>query len=98
MVTVGLVHPGRMGAAVGREPAGAGTRVVWCAAGRSEATVRRAGEAGLDPVPDLAALAAACDLVISLCPPAAAVFERWAPDRDDFEISLADTLAHLRRD
>jgi hypothetical protein len=28
---------------------------------------------------------------------AAAVFERWAPDRDDFEISLADTLAHLRR-
>jgi 3-hydroxyisobutyrate dehydrogenase-like beta-hydroxyacid dehydrogenase len=72
VVTVGLVHPGRMGAAVGRELAGAGTRVVWCAAGRSEATVRRAGEAGLDPVPDLAALAAASDLVISLCPPAAA--------------------------
>lgn len=72
MVTVGLVHPGRMGAAVGRELAGAGTRVVWCRDGRSEATVRRAGEAGLDPVPDLAALAAASDLVISLCPPAAA--------------------------
>jgi 3-hydroxyisobutyrate dehydrogenase-like beta-hydroxyacid dehydrogenase len=72
VVTVGLVHPGRMGAAVGRELAGAGTRVVWCAAGRSEATVRRAGEAGLDPVPDLAALAAASDLVISLCPPATA--------------------------
>jgi 3-hydroxyisobutyrate dehydrogenase-like beta-hydroxyacid dehydrogenase len=72
VVTVGLVHPGRMGAAVGRELAGAGTRVVWCAAGRSEATARRAHEAGLHPVPDLAALAAASDLVISLCPPAAA--------------------------
>jgi 3-hydroxyisobutyrate dehydrogenase-like beta-hydroxyacid dehydrogenase len=72
VVTVGLVHPGRMGAAVGRELAGAGTRVVWCAAGRSEATARRAREAGLEPVPDLAALAAASDLVVSLCPPAAA--------------------------
>jgi 3-hydroxyisobutyrate dehydrogenase-like beta-hydroxyacid dehydrogenase len=72
VVTVGLVHPGRMGAAVGRELAVAGTRVVWCAAGRSEATALRAGEAGLDPVPDLAALAATSDLVISLCPPAAA--------------------------
>jgi 3-hydroxyisobutyrate dehydrogenase-like beta-hydroxyacid dehydrogenase len=28
---------------------------------------------------------------------AAAVFERWAADRDDFAMSLADTLAHLRR-
>jgi 3-hydroxyisobutyrate dehydrogenase-like beta-hydroxyacid dehydrogenase len=72
VVTVGLMHPGRMGAAVGRELAGAGTRVVWCRDGRSEATVRRAAEAGLVPVPDLAALVAESDLVISLCPPAAA--------------------------
>jgi 3-hydroxyisobutyrate dehydrogenase-like beta-hydroxyacid dehydrogenase len=70
--TVGLVHPGRMGAAVGRELARAGARVVWCPDGRSGATARRAGEAGLEPVRDLPELTAASDVVISLCPPAAA--------------------------
>ena len=32
------------------------------------------------------------DLALS----AAVVFERWKGDRDDFDISLADVLAHLR--
>lgn len=70
--TVGLVHPGRMGAAVGRELRGNGVRVVWCRSGRSAATAERAAAAGLEPAGDLAALAAAADVIVSLCPPAAA--------------------------
>jgi 3-hydroxyisobutyrate dehydrogenase-like beta-hydroxyacid dehydrogenase len=69
---VGLLHPGRMGAAVGGLLAGTGTRVIWCPAGRSPATARRAGQARLEPVRDLPALAAGSDVIISLCPPAAA--------------------------
>jgi 3-hydroxyisobutyrate dehydrogenase-like beta-hydroxyacid dehydrogenase len=69
---IGLLHPGRMGAAVGRLLTAAGHRVAWCAAGRSPATAARADEAGLERVADLAGLTAASDVIISLCPPAAA--------------------------
>jgi 3-hydroxyisobutyrate dehydrogenase-like beta-hydroxyacid dehydrogenase len=69
---IGLLHPGRMGAAVGHRLTDAGHRVSWCADGRSPATAARAEEAGLEPVADLAELTAASDLIISLCPPAAA--------------------------
>jgi 3-hydroxyisobutyrate dehydrogenase-like beta-hydroxyacid dehydrogenase len=71
MTVIGLLHPGRMGAAVGRELAGAGARVLWCPDGRSEGTARRAREAGLEAA-GLAELTARSDLIISLCPPAAA--------------------------
>jgi 3-hydroxyisobutyrate dehydrogenase-like beta-hydroxyacid dehydrogenase len=61
-----------MGAAVGsalRPRAGA---VVWAAAGRSQATSKRAELADLVGVPDVAALARRSDVVISVCPPHAA--------------------------
>ena len=69
---VGVLHPGAMGAAVGsalRPRAGA---VVWAAAGRSQATSKRAELADLIGVPDVAALARRSDVVISVCPPHAA--------------------------
>ena len=69
---VGVLHPGAMGAAVGsalRPRAGA---VVWAAAGRSQATSKRAELADLVGVPDVAALARRSDVVISVCPPDAA--------------------------
>ncbi|MGW5721137.1 NAD(P)-dependent oxidoreductase, partial [Amycolatopsis sp. NPDC003865] len=72
MTSVGLLHPGAMGAAVGAVLTRAGTPVSWVAAGRGPATRRRAGEAGLTEVPDVAALAG-CDVVLSVCPPAAAL-------------------------
>ncbi|WP_028648683.1 NAD(P)-dependent oxidoreductase [Nocardiopsis sp. CNT312] len=71
-VTVGLLHPGQMGAAVGHELAKAGVRVLWCPTGRSEASARRAEQAGLDAVPELGSLLEHSSVVISLCPPAAA--------------------------
>jgi hypothetical protein len=45
MATVGLLHPGAMGATIGRAVRG---EVLWCPEGRSEATRRRAeGFAGV---------------------------------------------------
>jgi 3-hydroxyisobutyrate dehydrogenase-like beta-hydroxyacid dehydrogenase len=72
-MTVGLLYPGEMGAAVGRCLAGAGNEVLWAAAGRSPATAARAREAGLTAVPDVAEVTRRADVVLSVCPPHAAV-------------------------
>ena len=55
--TVGLLNPGEMGASVGAALVGGGARVIWAAAGRSDATARRAAEAGLERVADVATMA-----------------------------------------
>ncbi|MEV3875050.1 DUF1932 domain-containing protein [Streptomyces sp. NPDC049906] len=70
--TVGILHPGSMGAAVAAQLRRAGVRVLWDPSGRSTATVRRAHRAGLEESGGLAELVERCDTVISLCPPAAA--------------------------
>jgi 3-hydroxyisobutyrate dehydrogenase-like beta-hydroxyacid dehydrogenase len=72
MTTVGLLHPGQMGAAVGRVLTDAGHEVSWCSAGRGSASASRASEAGLRAVGSVAELIAGCDVVLSICPPAAA--------------------------
>lgn len=66
-----LLHPGEMGAAVGRE-AGRAARVLWCPDGRSAATRRRADEADLRPATSLVEALAESSLVLSVCPPAVA--------------------------
>lgn len=70
-LTLGILHPGSMGAAVAL-CARANARVLWCSEGRGDATAGRAEEAGLEPVAVLAELLERSDVVISLCPPAAA--------------------------
>ena len=45
--TIGLLHPGEMGAAVGQCLAGTGHQVLWVPEGRSPATGARAAAAGL---------------------------------------------------
>src|SRR5439155_4952570 len=69
---IGLLHPGQMGAAVGAQLVGAGHSVLWCRSGRSEASTRRAEAAGLRAVDTLSELLAASEVVLSICPPAAA--------------------------
>jgi len=69
MPRVAVLHPGEMGAAVGATLVETGTEVVWLAAGRSAATRRRADAAGLVEADDLRD----CDVVLSVCPPGAAV-------------------------
>lgn len=67
--TVGLVHPGAMGASVG---AACAASVIWCSDGRSAATLARAEAAGLRDVDSLDALVVAADVIVSVCPPAEA--------------------------
>ena len=73
MVRVGLLHPGEMGAAVGRVLLANGHTVSWAAEGRSAASRARADAAGLHAVATVATLLASVDIVISLCPPGAAL-------------------------
>lgn len=68
--TIGIVSAGAMGSALGRAWQAAGAFVVTSLNGRSERT-RRLAE-GLTDLPDLDAVVAASDVVVSICPPAAA--------------------------
>jgi 3-hydroxyisobutyrate dehydrogenase-like beta-hydroxyacid dehydrogenase len=70
--TVGLLHPGEMGAALGAELRRNGHTVLWASAGRSEATAARAASAELEDAGDAGELARRCDVLISVCPPHAA--------------------------
>ncbi|OKK12232.1 phosphogluconate dehydrogenase [Streptomyces sp. CB00455] len=70
--TVGILHPGSMGAAVAACAATNAAAVLWCEAGRSPASAARAAQFGLTPVYTVAELLDRSDIIISLCPPAAA--------------------------
>jgi 3-hydroxyisobutyrate dehydrogenase-like beta-hydroxyacid dehydrogenase len=70
--TIGLLHPGEMGAAVGQCLAAAGHEVLWVPGGRSAATRERATAAGLEGC-GLAEIAARSDVIVSVCPPAYAL-------------------------
>ncbi len=70
---IGLLHPGEMGAAFGAVLAGRGHEVLWCSAGRRPETRRRAFEAGLEDAGTLTELAARSELILSICPPHAAL-------------------------
>ncbi|MFL5959010.1 MAG: DUF1932 domain-containing protein [Gaiellaceae bacterium] len=73
MTVVGLLHPGEMGAAVAGTLCERGETVVWASAGRSAATAERARQAGLDDVGEVAELCRRCEILISVCPPHAAL-------------------------
>jgi 3-hydroxyisobutyrate dehydrogenase-like beta-hydroxyacid dehydrogenase len=70
--TVAILHPGSMGAAVAACAAANASVVLWCETGRSTASAARAAQSGLTPVATLSELLDRSDIVISLCPPAAA--------------------------
>jgi 3-hydroxyisobutyrate dehydrogenase-like beta-hydroxyacid dehydrogenase len=72
-MAIGVLHPGEMGAAVGARLRDRGHDVLWSPERRSAATRERAAAAGLRDAGSLAALTAACDLVVSVCPPHAAL-------------------------
>lgn len=73
MATIGLLHPGEMGTAVGRLLVERGHRVVWAPEGRGAATRERAEAAGLVDVGDVGRLAGQSAVVLSVCPPHAAL-------------------------
>ena len=70
MTTIGILHPGEMGSAVGAAARSGGARVVWASAGRGPATRKRAEADGLEDVGTLARLARESEIILSVCPPA----------------------------
>jgi len=66
--TVGLLHPGAMGAAVGAALRSEDVEVVWASDGRSEATRARAEKARLRDLGTLEALVSESGLVLCVCP------------------------------
>ncbi len=72
-LVIGLLHPGEMGTAVAGCLAGLGHTVLWASDGRGPATASRAREAGLSDAGTVAELAGRSDIILSICPPHAAV-------------------------
>jgi 3-hydroxyisobutyrate dehydrogenase-like beta-hydroxyacid dehydrogenase len=70
-VIVGVLHPGAMGSAIGDALAAAGHDVVWASEGRSEATAARAGR--LRDCGTVQRVAGEAELILSICPPHAAL-------------------------
>jgi len=71
--TIGLLHPGAMGAAVGASAVAAGAQVLWVSEDRSDASRARAEAAGLQDVHWLNGLVNQSRIILSICPPDAAV-------------------------
>ncbi len=67
-----LLHPGAMGESIGRALVDQGHEVAWVGEGRSPATRVRAERAKLHEVSSLAAGVAPAEVIVSVCPPAAA--------------------------
>jgi 3-hydroxyisobutyrate dehydrogenase-like beta-hydroxyacid dehydrogenase len=72
-VCIGVLHPGEMGATVAAQLAGRGHRLLWASTGRGPETAERAERAGLEDVGTLPALTERSDVVLSVCPPHAAL-------------------------
>jgi 3-hydroxyisobutyrate dehydrogenase-like beta-hydroxyacid dehydrogenase len=77
-IVIGLLHPGEMGAAVGQCLTGAGYPVLWASEGRGPETAARARAAGLADAGTAAELAERADVILSICPPHAALDTAWA--------------------
>jgi len=73
VTVVGVLHPGEMGAAVAGTLRERGETVLWASAGRSPATAERAREAGLEDAGDVTELRRRCEILLSICPPHAAL-------------------------
>jgi 3-hydroxyisobutyrate dehydrogenase-like beta-hydroxyacid dehydrogenase len=70
---IGLLHPGEMGAAVAGCLTARVHQVLWAPPGRSAATAARATAAGLSAAASVAELTARAGLILSICPPHAAL-------------------------
>jgi 3-hydroxyisobutyrate dehydrogenase-like beta-hydroxyacid dehydrogenase len=73
MTVVGILHPGEMGSAVAATLSARGETVLWASAGRSTATAARAEQAGLEDAGELDELCRRSEILLSVCPPHAAV-------------------------
>ncbi|HWF80727.1 MAG TPA: DUF1932 domain-containing protein [Streptosporangiaceae bacterium] len=70
---IAVLHPGEMGAAVATCLVAAGHGVLWVSDGRSGPTAARAREAGLADAGTIDEAAARATVILSICPPHAAL-------------------------
>lgn len=70
---VGVLHPGAMGSALAAALRGNGHDVLWASSGRSDETRARAEQAGLADAGSVDELAGRAELILSICPPHAAL-------------------------
>ncbi len=104
MATVGLLHPGEMGAAVGGCLVSVGHDVLWDPSGRSRATTGRALAAELNGV-SFDRLIARSSVILSICPPhaaldiaqrvAAAGYARCYVDANAISVATAEQVCAL---
>jgi 3-hydroxyisobutyrate dehydrogenase-like beta-hydroxyacid dehydrogenase len=94
--TIALLHPGNMGATVGAAARAGGARVIWTSQGRSGATRERAERAGLVDVVDLPAALAQSEVVLSICPPHAALAVAHEVAETKFQGTYVDANAVSR--
>jgi 3-hydroxyisobutyrate dehydrogenase-like beta-hydroxyacid dehydrogenase len=73
VTVVGVLHPGEMGAAVATVLRDRDETVLWASTGRSPATAERARAAGVADAGEIAELCRRCEILLSVCPPHAAV-------------------------
>jgi 3-hydroxyisobutyrate dehydrogenase-like beta-hydroxyacid dehydrogenase len=72
-MTITLLHPGEMGAAVGACLVSRGVQVVWVSENRSAASRKRANDAGLEDLKCLDRALDASEAVLSICVPSGAL-------------------------
>jgi 3-hydroxyisobutyrate dehydrogenase-like beta-hydroxyacid dehydrogenase len=89
-MTTGFLHPGAMGASLAAVCRG---DRLWCSDGRSGATRTRAHAAGMQEVGSLSELIARADVIISVCPPDAAVEVAEAVSSAGFDGTYVDVNA-----
>lgn len=70
MTTIGFLHPGQMGVTLA---ANADAKTLWAGNGRSQATADRAASAAMTDVGDVATLCRESEIIVSICPPDAAL-------------------------
>ena len=75
---IGLLNPGEMGAAVGQCLTSAGHTVLWASDGRGAQTAERAAAAGLTDAGTARQVANRAQIILSICPPHAALDVAWA--------------------
>jgi 3-hydroxyisobutyrate dehydrogenase-like beta-hydroxyacid dehydrogenase len=93
-VIVGLTHPGEMGASVGRLLQSNGLEVLWASEGRSDATRERART--FRDVGTVRELAQQAELILSICPPKAALEVARAADGFDGVYVDANAISPMR--
>ena len=87
MTTVGLINPGEMGASVGAAVRNA--EVIWAGEHRSDASKKRASDAGLKDCGNLSSLVDDADIILSVCPPHEATTVADAVSALDFDDMMA---------